>query len=165
MNSMAIAQTTRIAGVALLSLTLAACAGNPGSKETGGTLIGAALGGLVGSQIGGGSGRLAAVAAGTLLGGFLGNEVGRSLDRADRLRAAQVATSSLEYEPAGATSTWRNPDSGNSGSFTPTRSYQDSVGSYCREYQQTITVGGRTRSAYGTACRQPDGSWRIADSR
>jgi len=31
----------------------------------------------------------------------------------------------------------------------------------CREYQQTITVGGRTERAYGTACKQADGSWKI----
>jgi hypothetical protein len=29
-----------------------------------------------------------------------------------------------------------------------------------REYQTTITVGGQREKAYGTACLQPDGSWR-----
>jgi hypothetical protein len=29
-----------------------------------------------------------------------------------------------------------------------------------REYQTTVTVGGRQVEAYGTACLQPDGSWR-----
>jgi surface antigen len=24
-----------------------------------------------------------------------------------------------------------------------------------------VTVGGRAEQAYGTACRQPDGSWQI----
>jgi surface antigen len=41
------------------------------------------------------------------------------------------------------------------------RTYQTSAGQYCREYQQTIVVGGQSQSAYGTACRQPDGSWKI----
>ena len=31
----------------------------------------------------------------------------------------------------------------------------------CRELTQTITVGGQAVQATGTACRQPDGSWRI----
>ena len=31
----------------------------------------------------------------------------------------------------------------------------------CREFTQTITVGGQAVQATGTACRQPDGSWRI----
>ena len=56
---------------------------------------------------------------------------------------------------------WVNPDSGNSGSYTPTKTYQVDSGQYCREFQQTITVGGQTEDAYGTACREPDGSWRI----
>jgi hypothetical protein len=29
-----------------------------------------------------------------------------------------------------------------------------------REYQNKVIVGGRTVDAYGTACLQPDGSWR-----
>jgi surface antigen len=29
-----------------------------------------------------------------------------------------------------------------------------------REYQTTIIVGGKREAAYGTACLQPDGSWR-----
>ncbi|HEY4134679.1 MAG TPA: hypothetical protein VGO34_05640 [Alphaproteobacteria bacterium] len=32
---------------------------------------------------------------------------------------------------------------------------------YCREYQTTTTVGGQRTASYGTACQQPDGSWRI----
>ena len=33
---------------------------------------------------------------------------------------------------------------------------------YCREYTRTVRVGGFTQQAYGTACLQPDGSWKIA---
>jgi len=32
---------------------------------------------------------------------------------------------------------------------------------YCREYQSTTIVGGQKIASYGTACQQPDGSWRI----
>jgi hypothetical protein len=28
-----------------------------------------------------------------------------------------------------------------------------------REYQTTVTIGGKPRKAYGTACLRPDGSW------
>jgi len=47
--------------------------------------------------------------------------------------------------------------------MTPTRTYQTASGSYCREFTQTIVVGGRTEEGYGTACRQPDGSWQIVN--
>lgn len=148
---------------AAVVLSLAACASDTGPKETVGTLLGAGLGGLAGAQIGSGSGQLAAVAGGVLLGAFLGKEIGSSLDSADEAAANQTAQQSLETAPTGTTSTWSNPDSGNSGSITPTRTYETASGQYCREYQQTVTVGGQNESAYGTACRQPDGSWQVVN--
>lgn len=36
-----------------------------------------------------------------------------------------------------------------------------STAPYCREYQSTTMVGGQPAYSYGTACQQPDGSWRI----
>ena len=75
--------------------------------------------------------------------------------------AAQNAQRSLEATPTGSASPWQNPDTGNYGTFTPTQTYQRPDGQYCREYTQTISVGGRTERGYGTACRQRDGSWRI----
>ncbi|MCZ6875908.1 MAG: hypothetical protein O7G88_20660 [bacterium] len=41
------------------------------------------------------------------------------------------------------------------------RTYQIDSGQYCREYQQTVVIGGQEDRAFGTACRQPDGSWQI----
>ncbi len=142
-------------------VSLGACLQDKGNKELGGTLIGAGIGGLAGSQIGSGTGQLAAVGLGVLLGGLIGSEVGKSLDKADQAYAAQTYQNSLETAPTGQTQTWVNPDTGNQGTYTPVRTYQSDTGQYCREFQQTITVGGQTESAYGTACRQPDGSWQI----
>lgn len=34
-------------------------------------------------------------------------------------------------------------------------------GEYCREYTKPVRIGGERQESYGTACRQPDGSWRI----
>ncbi len=157
-------KNTSIAIVFAAALSLGACVSDQGNKQIGGTLIGAGLGGLAGSQIGSGTGQLAAVGAGVLLGGLLGNEVGKSLDKADQAYAQRSYNSALEKTATGQTSTWVNPDSGNSGTYTPVKTYQTDNGQYCREFQQTITVGGRTEDAYGTACRQPDGSWKIVNS-
>ncbi len=152
----------RIASVAFAALLLAACADyQDRPKQAGGTLIGAGLGALAGSQIGKGRGQLAAVAIGALAGAFIGSEIGKSLDRADRL-AAQQAQQQAHAAPIGETIAWNNPESGNSGTFRPTKDGTNTAtGEYCREYQTTVNVGGKTESAYGTACRQPDGSWRI----
>ncbi len=151
----------RIAIVFASALSVAACVTDAGPKQTVGTLVGAGLGGLAGSQIGSGTGQMVAVGAGVLLGGLLGSEVGKSLDKADRLYAERNAQQTLEATPTGQSSTWQNPDSGNSGTFTPTQTYQTAQGQYCREYQTTVNVGGQVEQAYGSACRQPDGSWQI----
>ncbi|AWJ92216.1 hypothetical protein Sp245p_20800 (plasmid) [Azospirillum baldaniorum] len=45
---------------------------------------------------------------------------------------------------------------------TPTGpAYMARDGQLCREYQTTVMVGGLAQPGYGTACRQPDGSWRV----
>jgi hypothetical protein len=31
----------------------------------------------------------------------------------------------------------------------------------CREFTQTVVIGGQARQATGQACPQPDGTWRI----
>lgn len=150
-----------VAGLIATGLSVGACSEGAGPKETIGTLGGAALGGLAGAQIGSGTGQLAATAAGVLLGAVLGSEIGKSLDKADQLYAERTAQDALENSPSNQTSQWSNPDSGHSGTVTPTKTYQTPEGQYCREYQTTVTVGGETQDAYGTACRQPDGSWQI----
>jgi surface antigen len=151
----------RLAALLLAPALLTACA-DYGPKETGGALIGAGAGGLLGSQFGRGTGRLAATGAGVLLGGLLGSSAGRSLDRADQLYYGRATAETLETAPSGYRSQWRNPDSGNWGTITPTRTYETASG-FCREYQQTVVVGGRYQEGYGTACRQPDGSWRVVN--
>lgn len=141
--------------------SLGGCAQQLGPKEGAGTLLGATAGAVLGSNVGKGKGNVVAIAIGTLAGAFFGQEIGRSLDRADRLAMGQNAQYSLEYTRSNETTHWNNPDSGNSGSMTPVRTYQQPAGEYCREYRQTVMIGGQQQEAYGTACRQPDGSWLI----
>lgn len=54
---------------------------------------------------------------------------------------------------------WDTDDA--SGYVVTTREGASSRGLTCREYQHSITVGGKTEEAYGTACLQPDGAWKI----
>ncbi len=133
-----------------------------GNKQLIGTGGGAVLGGLAGSAVGSGSGRLWATGAGVLLGALVGSEIGSSLDNADRAYA-QSANQRAYTAPVGETIRWNNPDSGNYGTVTPTRSGTDNGGRVCREYNQTIYVGGKQQSGYGTACQQSDGSWKVVN--
>lgn len=142
----------------LLLVSVAGCETTPGPKAAVGGLGGAAAGGLLAAATGGGN---TGIAAGVLLGGLLGGAIGDRLDAADRRQAQQTAQHALETAPAGTQVAWRNPDSGNFGTVTPTKTYQQADGQYCREYQQTITIDGQPHQAYGTACRQPDGNWKI----
>ena len=43
----------------------------------------------------------------------------------------------------------------------PVRDGYANNGAYCREFQQTIVIGGQQQQGYGKACQQPDGSWKI----
>jgi surface antigen len=143
-----------IIGVALMPLT--GCQ----NKQQAGTVAGAALGGILGSQVGAGKGRTAAIIGGAVLGALAGSEIGRQMDENDELKAQQT----LETAPTGQTTTWRNPDTGAEFAMTPTKTYKEPrTGQYCREYQTEVVVGGKTEHAYGTACRQPDGSWKIRE--
>ena len=156
-------RTSRLVVVATTASLLVGCTTwNPETqpKQSVGTVLGAIGGGLLGSQIGGGRGKLAATAAGTLLGAWVGGEVGASLDKADRLYLQQATYSALEHNPTGTASTWRNPDTRHYGSVTPLRTYK-TASEDCREYEQRIIIDDQEQIGYGTACREPDGRWRI----
>lgn len=144
-----------------------------GGDEFLGTIMGAGLGGFLGSQIGHGAGRLAATGTGVFLGGWVGNNLGRSADRqayyyAPPRRAYYApgyATIYEEtYEPSSYAMTYYRPNYVAPPAPPPqpaTIYVDDSSGSYCREYSQQIRIGNQVQESYGTACMQPDGSWKI----
>ncbi len=155
-------KASKLVLVLSLAAFLAACAENQtGQKQTLGTIIGAGLGALAGSQVGSGKGKLAAVAIGALGGAFVGGQLGKTLDDVDQMKANETQQAVLEKNKDGQSSTWNNPNTGHSGRVTPIRTQQASSGEYCREYEHEITVDGRKEIVKGTACRQNDGSWRV----
>jgi surface antigen len=73
----------------------------------------------------------------------------------------------LETAPVGRSVTWKNPDSGNVYTVKPTKTYYSSSPSSsseqpCREYITNAVIGGKSQQIYGKACRQADGSWKVA---
>jgi surface antigen len=120
-----------------------------------GAVIGGAAGGAVGSQFGRGSERTVATIGGTIIGVLIGGAIGRSMDEADQACIAQT----LEQAPAEHEVAWSNPDGGQY-RVVPLQAYEDREGRFCREYRTTATIAGRRQQLYGTACRQPDGSWQ-----
>lgn len=131
------------------------------SKSDIGTGLGAIGGAVIGSSFGKGNGRVVGGVLGGLLGAGIGNSVGASLDRADMQYYSTAQQKALETAQPGQSLPWNNPQSGHGGTIIPSAPYQNETGQYCREFTHKINVGGKTETGYGTACRQPDGSWQI----
>jgi surface antigen len=151
--------TKVISFFAIFSLVLVACEQNP-TKQTTGAVLGGIAGGALGSQVGGGRGRDIAMIAGTILGAAIGGAVGASMDRTDVAQTQSV----LESERDNQTVSWTNPNTNTQYEVIPTRTYQTSAGTYCREFSTTAVIDGERETVYGTACRQPDGSWQSIDN-
>lgn len=128
-------------------------------REFVGTVVGGTAGGLLGNTVGKGSGRTAAVIGGTIVGALVGGSIGRSMERTDHLWVHQT----LEYAPSRQPASWVNPDTRSSYEVEALHTYVDRTGRYCREYQTSATVAGERQQVYGTACRQPDGTWEVVN--
>lgn len=138
--------TRIIGGIIVLAMTLAGCAGHQQTSRTSVNEVKPVT---------------TEDLAGSILGAFIGTSAGSGLDKADVLYAQRNAQFAFETQAAGQLSSWRNPDSGNSGTLTPSRSFKGSEGRTCREFQQTIKVGSNQEKVFGAACRDKDGSWRV----
>jgi len=146
----------RTLSACILTLAIATGCQSPSNQQTG-QIIGGLAGGLLGTQVGKGDGRTAAIIVGTLAGAYIGGAIGENMDQNDRRRAQDA----LESAPTNHTTSWRNPDSGNYYEVTPTRTYESATGP-CREYTTEAVIDGRRETIYGTACRQPDGTWQAS---
>lgn len=145
-----------------------------------GALLGAAGGAVVGSNIGKGKGNIAAIAVGTLVGAGIGD----SLTDGRRHTTTVVKYEDHDRGWRGHHNGWRHRHHNNYRPYyreTYTNywvsqpayvnevvsvndyepSYQQTNSGYCREFSQDVSIGGRMQESYGTACRQPDGSWEI----
>lgn len=140
--------------VLLVSISLASCSSM--TKQDVGTLTGGVAGGLLGSQFGKGSGQLVAIAAGTLAGAFIGGAIGKSMDDTDRLKMNQA----LDENSVGQPAYWNNAKTDTRYEVVPTKNVTVDGNQYCREYRTMANVAGKKQQVYGTACRQPDGSWQ-----
>jgi surface antigen len=197
-------------GLALM-FTLPPAAAEAGDGIDVGTIIGAGLGGVIGNQIGKGTGNTVATVAGVILGGVAGH----SVDQGWSSSAPQYHSNTVNYaEPApyyyrpnyvapSAPSTniiysqysyrededaydrhrhhehhhgyhderphWQQPvvyqqRTVVQHNYVPATYHQPPAeNGYCREYTNHVVVGNHTQESYGTACLQPDGSWKIID--
>ena len=145
--------------VGLVSLPLVSgCA----TKMETGTALGALAGGALAYGLGqDSSNKELWTVLGIGLGAMVGSSIGQQLDERDRMLMGQTFNHTMEKAPIIAVVKGQNPDTGHGGSVTPTRTFETETGTPCREFTQTVSIGGQMEEAYGTACRQADGSWKI----
>ena len=147
----------------VLALSLGGCANVDMSREEMlGAAAGAAAGGFLGYQIGGGlimNSLFATV--GTVAGGATGFYATQALIGSDRAAYDKTAQRGLNESNDGEVVNWRNPETGNSGIFRPVRSFYLADGRYCRQYRATVSFEKNVPSGAGMACRQDNGQWAV----
>lgn len=116
-------------------------------------VLGGALGGIVGSQVGDGDGRRIAILAGTVIGAIVGAEIGRRMDQADEACIAHGLELARDHQPI----RWNAP-SGLRYTLTPLGPHHDRED--CRVFSLDIE-GERRENTRGVGCPQGDGSWKL----
>lgn len=81
-----------------------------------------------------------------------------NIDEASQ-RAHEAAQITATEAMIGEAIVWHTETS--SGSVVATKQGVNQQGMTCREFQQTVTIGNETEQAFGTACLQVDGSWKM----
>ena len=122
-------------------------------------LLAANIGGVLSNQFDRETGRLTAAGTSVMVAGLIDGEIGPAIGQSNsvnyygnqsRYPAPEKADYPKPYIP-----NYVAPSA-------PPPTYIDNVsGDYCRDYSELIKVGGHVQESYGTACLQPDGSWRV----
>ena len=148
--------------VALVALTLAGCAADPGAGGARPPVESTSLAAFTSSlfstaSTGSAASGVTGSVGGTGAGGILSGPVGASLDERDRKRAAAAEKRALEQGEPGEPVGWRG-SAGRHGTVVPGVDYEIR-GIRCRDYTHSIYIDGRPQTARTTACRNPDATW------
>ncbi|MES2207631.1 MAG: glycine zipper 2TM domain-containing protein [Pseudomonadota bacterium] len=144
----------KFAFVLMAGSIMTGCASNNADV---GTLLGGASGAIIGNQVGGGSGRVAATALGAVAGAWVGNRVGARLDDRDRRDLHEYSKRSAE---TGEPYSFYNPDTGVRGR-TEVVSHETLGRRECRVVRQRVSVRNE-RETYEDirTCRNENG-WEV----
>jgi surface antigen len=129
-------------------MLVAACGSNKGQGSVTGSLT-----------QDGGRARAASQFSHSVIGGIGANDIGRGMAGQERLIAADAEYRALEYGQSGTPIEWTDPANHQHGSIVPDKPYLEG-NHYCRAYTHTIYGSAPPLTAKGTACRDPDGTWR-----
>jgi surface antigen len=115
---------------------------------------GAGAGAIIGQAIGHNT---EATLIGAAVGGMLGYIVGNEMDKYDREQLNHV----YERGVSGQTESWVNPDRGTQYQVTPQPAYSGPNNQVCRKAEVTAIIDGKAEKSYTTACRDDYGQWQL----
>ena len=139
--------------LAILSILLLTSCSSMNKAQVGG-VGGAGAGAIIGQAIGHNT---EATLIGMAVGGMLGYIVGNEMDKYDRQQLNHV----YERGVSGQTSSWVNPDKGTQYRVTPQPAYTASNNQVCRKAEVTAIIDGKAEKTYTTACRDDYGQWQL----
>lgn len=139
--------------LAILSILLLTSCASMNKGQIGGA-TGAGAGAIIGQAIGHNT---EATLIGMAVGGMLGYIVGNEMDKYDRQQLNHV----YERGVSGQTSSWVNPDKGSQYQVTPQPAYTTSNNQVCRKAEVKAIIDGKVEKTYTTACRDDYGQWQL----
>ncbi len=145
--------------ISVSMLALTGCSSNTQQENTTvGAVTGAVAGGVAGTFFGAGTGRAVAVGIGAVAGALFGGWVGHEMDHSDNSSTFHAMDKNAANHPF----TWKNKKTGARYTVKPTSNVMTYNGNdYCRQYETSASMSGKTQSSSGVACRQANGSWKV----
>jgi surface antigen len=126
-------------------------------KQGMGTVIGSAVGGVIGYTVD--DGGMGGMLIGVAVGGLIGNVIGNKMDASDRQKVADA----LDDSPRGVTTRWHNKDTGYEYALTPTSDAYPRGDNACRNFEQEVIVDGERKVIQAVACKQSEqDNWEVA---
>jgi surface antigen len=137
--------------ILILAVLCSSCLTTKGQQgAAGGAVGGAILGQMIGRDT-------EATLIGAALGGLVGYIIGNEMDKKDREQLNRTYESTPSYEK----SSWVNPDTGNEYAVTPQPAYQDpTYDRVCRKAEIEAVIDGKKEITEAVACRE-NGRWVI----
>ncbi|MEO5330583.1 MAG: RT0821/Lpp0805 family surface protein [Magnetococcus sp. YQC-5] len=124
--------------------------------------VGASIGALSGAMVGSLSGPPKNRGENSLIGAAVGGLLGYALSSESEREGHLVVNRTLEVAPSYTTATWVNPETNVSYVVVP-QPAQMVEGRICREVTIRATIDAKQENLAGLTCRDENGQWRLVD--
>jgi anti-sigma factor RsiW len=78
----------------------------------------------------------------------------------DQRMLKTAISAALEKVKSGQVVNWQNPNTGTRALLRPIRTFKAVDGSWCREYERTMTISGKEERIHAIACRTGKADWQ-----